>query len=349
VPKTITTNTPSAVSFDAAMSGLSDAVQEIMDADPRVQSIGIGRYESGFGYRAVRNVARILPASARVRPVDQVRSVPVIYRDSGREIDSLVRLPTSGPGSPGVTSFVPEQTMHRHLVCGLQVQNYDDDLREGTISQGYFIIGSLGCFVRLPSGEEAILSNNHVLAGENRGQRGNDRILQPGDSAFLQPQHIATLHDFVNLTASGHGATPALGNAVLNDLDVAVATLEPGLQYIQGFLSSRNLPQLLAPASPQVGDHVFKVGRTSGLQYGEVVDVGTTVGPVGYDLGDCWFRQSFTVEGVNGTQFSDQGDSGSAILRTNGEIVGLLYAGNGTQTYCCAIVPCLAAFQATLA
>jgi hypothetical protein len=40
---------------------------------------------------------------------------------------------------------------------------------------------------------------------------------------------------------------------------------------------------------------------------------------------------------LNGTLFSDKGDSGSAIVRTNGEVIGLLYAGNGQQTDACPI------------
>ena len=56
-----------------------------------------------------------------------------------------------------------------------------------------------------------------------------------------------------------------------------------------------------------------------------------------------------TIEGDNGTLFSDHGDSGSAIIKTNGEVVGLLYAGNGTQTYACPIDKVLTALSCSLA
>jgi hypothetical protein len=91
------------------------------------------------------------------------------------------------------------------------------------------------------------------------------------------------------------------------------------------------------------------VGRTTGLTFGEVKDTTTIVGPVPYDPGSCWFRRSLVIEGLNGTLFSDKGDSGSAIVRTNGEVVGLLYAGNGQQTYACPIDTVLASFGCTLA
>jgi hypothetical protein len=134
-----------------------------------------------------------------------------------------------------------------------------------------------------------------------------------------------------------------------NEIDAGVARLDPNLAFTQGYLPFRNLIAPSATATARPGDHVFKVGRTTGLTHGEVIDVATVVGPVPYDPGPCWFRRSITIQGINGTQFSDKGDSGSAIVRTNGQIVGILYAGNGTETYACPIDECLRAFSCTLA
>ena len=82
---------------------------------------------------------------------------------------------------------------------------------------------------------------------------------------------------------------------------------------------------------------MFKVGRTTGLTHGTITAVGIVVGPVPYDPGNCWFNQQFEIVGDHGVLFSDHGDSGSAIVSTTGELIGLLYAGNGTQTYACPI------------
>jgi len=71
---------------------------------------------------------------------------------------------------------------------------------------------------------------------------------------------------------------------------------------------------------------------------------------VGYSPGLCWFRRSLTIEGIDGTQFSDKGDSGSAIvLEATNHVVGLLYAGNGKQTYACPIQSVLARFNCIIA
>jgi hypothetical protein len=55
-----------------------------------------------------------------------------------------------------------------------------------------------------------------------------------------------------------------------------------------------------------------------------------------------------TIEGDNGTMFSDHGDSGSAIVRADGKVLGILYAGNGVQTYACPIDTVLSELKCTL-
>ena len=226
---------------------------------------------------------------------------------------------------------------------------FDDDSRQGVIAGGHIIIGTLGCFVRLANGAIALLSNNHVVAGENRGVRGTDRILQPGSGVHTVADQIAVLSDFKDILTSPSGATPGAGTAILNDIDAGIAKLDDGISWKQAYLPVRS--PLVAPsgtATAKLGDQVFKVGRTTGLTFGEVIDVSVTVGPVGYSHGPRWFRRSITIKGVNGTQFSDRGDSGSTIVHTNGEVLGVLYAGNGQQTYACPLDLVFNAFTCTL-
>lgn len=225
-----------------------------------------------------------------------VLNIPVTYADSFAETRSLVRLPATGPGSPGVSSVVPEQQRQRPLVCGLQLQNFDDDTRQGLLPQQMFV-GTLGCFVVSSGGRNAILSNNHVVAGENRGLRGTDRILQAG-GVTVGADLVATLTEFVALVTSPAGSSPALGNVQFNDIDAGVAELGASVSFNQQYLATRTITDprtgiaspLTAPsgaATAAVGDRVFKVGRTTGLTFGEVSDITTVVGPVQYGLGIC--------------------------------------------------------------
>jgi hypothetical protein len=340
------------VNFQTCEDLLETAVNTLFDSDPQIQAVGIARHETAFGFKAVKNAAMILPLSAAKRttkPVKAIKKVPVTIETATANIEPHLLVP-----HPLAASFIPEQQLHRPLACGLQIQNVDDDNRQrkaGKLGANLIIIGTLGCFVKLKlaTGPMAVLSNNHVLAGENRGLKNKDRILQPGSLAFVSNEHIATLTDFVVLKPSPSGARPALGNVVFNEVDAAVAQIEAGIQFNQGYLPARHLLAPHGSTAPKVNDKVFKVGRTTGLTRGSITAVGVVTGPIPYDPGPCWFQGQFEIEGENGTLFSDHGDSGSAIVSTTGEVIGLLYAGNGTQTYACPIGAVLTALNCTLA
>lgn len=338
------------VPFRCCAEALDQAVNELFDADPQIQAVGIARHETMFGFKAVKNAAKIVPSSAAAgakKPPKVIKKVPVTIEEVTADIEPNLLIPL-----PQAASFVPEQGLMRPLVCGLQIQNVDDDGRQrkaGALKPGFIIIGSLGCFVTLADGSTAVLSNNHVLAGENRGLKGKDRILQPGNLTFTSAQHVATLTDFITLNPSPNNARPALGNVVFNAVDAAVAKLEQGMAFTQTYVPARQQPAPHGLGIPKVGDKVFKIGRTTGLTNGTITAVGTVVGPIPYAPGNCWFNQQFEIVGDHGTLFSDHGDSGSAIVSTTGEVLGLLYAGNGTQTYACPIQTVLALMSCTLA
>src|SRR5580658_9419623 len=213
------------VSFSKAIDQIERAASQVFGADPRVRSLGIGRHGTGYGYVAVRNAALPVPLGLSLPIVANYESIPVTFHDSHRDPESLVKVPLSGPGSPTAASLVPEQGLHRPLACGLQIENLDDDLRTGVIAGGNIIIGTLGCLVRLAGGGLAALSNNHVVAGENRGQRNTDRIEQPGTGQATPGGQAGVLNDFVPVLPSPAGATPAQGTVVYNDVDAGVAAL----------------------------------------------------------------------------------------------------------------------------
>jgi hypothetical protein len=340
----------SGIALSEAVEKVRNAASVLFDADPSIRSVGVGEVESGFGFVAVRNARAPVPYSAKMGKAipDKLDGIPVQFIISQADPSSLARVPHSGPASPGVGSLIPEQQQQRPLVCGLQIQNYDNDVRTGEIAKGYIIIGTLGCFVKLSSSAIAILSNNHVVAGENGGVKGSDRILQPGAATFTPSMNVATLTDFVQLNPSPVGASIAAGTVVLNDVDAGVAAISVGTNYSQSYLSPRTAVPPAGVGVATTGDKVHKVGRTTGLTFGTITQISVVVGPIAYAPGGCWFQNTFVIEGENGTTFSDHGDSGSAIVRADGLVVGLLYAGNGTQTYACPIDSVLSGLTCTL-
>jgi hypothetical protein len=309
--------------------------------DPQIMSVGIGLVPGGHGFRVVRR------QTPRVRSLHQLDARTLAAGVRGFMIDLHE---VEGPVRPQVqlhrstldvgTPTLPEQNRVRPLCAGLQLQNWDCDAREGRLAAECVEVGSLGML--LAHGERTLLlSNNHVLAGQNRGELG-DRIAQPGGQQLEDGDVIARLEGFVELRTSPIGAHPRWGNVNWNRVDAAIAAVSPGLAWGSGFLPHHLLPTLRRVGTPALGDEVFKVGRTTGLTRGRIVSVSDRVGPVGYGVGDCWFRGSFTIEGQGGAAFSDGGDSGAAVVRGDGEVVGLIYAGNGVDTYACPILDVLA-------
>ena len=329
------------VPYTQVWAALPDACPELFGADPRVRAVGITQaLDGGFALGVVRNAAAILPrrakASIQASRFLDFDGIPVLVRDAAGDPTTLARMPARPQDRPLAATRVPERAPRRPLACGLEVQNLDDDLRQDLFPD-YVTIGTLGGFVR--------------LAGENRGRRRKDRILQPGTDEVELAAPVATLHDFARLRKSPARAHVANGDVNWNGIDAAVAFLYDDVAWEPRYLPARRtLPAPARWAPVKLGDEVFKVGRTTGLTRGTIVMTTLELGPVGYELGPCWFRQCFAVENTSRDKpFSDGGDSGSLIVKPTGEAVGLLFAGDGTYTYACDLGRVLARFKATLA
>jgi len=184
----------------------------------------------------------------------------------------------------------------------------------GGLSIGHYEIsaGTFGCVVR-DRGDVYILSNNHVLANENRGVEG-DPILQPGrfDGGKTDRDVLARLDTYVALDPEGANLVDCAIAQPFNAEDVTTDILNVG-----GLRGSRD---------PTIDEKVMKSGRTTRLTNGTVVDVSATL-RVGYAMGSMIFQDQFLVRGERGS-FSAGGDSGAVIVAHDGHAVGLLSAGS---------------------
>ena len=207
------------------------------------------------------------------------------------------------------------------------------------VSIGHSVVttGTLGCLVDTPSGR-CILGNNHVLAVCNTANLG-DEILQPGAadaSSSDTPTPIATLSDFEPLR---------FGSAV-NRMDAALAALADFGSAVPDIMTIG--PPANPPVAPFLGQSVIKHGRTTGLTFGSIVDISFD-GIVHYDAGIAYFEDQIVVAG-SAAPFSRRGDSGSLILDSTGvHPVGLLFAGDDSQTLANPIQWVLNRFGATVA
>jgi hypothetical protein len=183
--------------------------------------------------------------------------------------------------------------------------------------------GTIGC--RVTDGTDVFaLSNNHVYALQNNAPLGSE-VLQPGlvDTGCTYDLNnvIGSLFDYVAIDFSGFPHENVVDAAIAltstNDLDNATPSNGYGI-----------------PKSPTVeaslSQKVMKYGRTSALTKGTVTGIdGNFI--IGYGGSQAFFVNQIIVQSRK--PFIKAGDSGSLLVTTEKNPVGLLFAGNATGNY----------------
>ncbi|HXA20470.1 MAG TPA: hypothetical protein VN380_26055 [Thermoanaerobaculia bacterium] len=199
----------------------------------------------------------------------------------------------------------------------------------------FTMAGTFGAVVKKGS-KLFVLSNNHVLADENKLPIGSP-IFQPGllDGGKTASDRIAALTTFIPLT------TPAP-----NKVDCAIA------EAASANIVSKDILFIGPPngtAAAAIDMQVHKFGRTTGYRVGRVTSIETDV-TVGYEMGNLQFTNQILIVGRSSQAFSAAGDSGSLILeRGTNHAVALLFAGSTTHTIANHIEDVLQALGVTLA
>jgi hypothetical protein len=225
----------------------------------------------------------------------------------------------------------------------------------GGVSIGHRDItaGTLGCLVK-KNGVIHILSNNHVLANSNSASNG-DAILQPGphDGGKYPDDHIANLTDFVPISFSGGGGDTPSGCGLAN----GVANLLNGIAGMMG--SDARLKAISTQATDNLVDAAIAHPLNDSDVSEEILEIGTITGTASGELDMAIKKSGRTTEFTTGVieqvdvtvdvqygagqiaRFADQllagpmsqgGDSGSAVLNNDNQLIGLLFAGSDQST-----------------
>ena len=270
--------------------------REGMDAatNPNVVGVGIGR-------KTVRGVAT---KDIALKVYVKQKIHPLLVRDEQVIPVEVEGVPTDVEEAGEFSIWRPIPPIYQRKVRPAM----------GGISIGHYAItaGTLACLVR-DAGETFILSNNHVLANENRGAEG-DPILQPGrfDGGKTDRDVIARLDTFVAVDPAG-----------TNLVDSALAKPFDERDVIPDILG---IGRLRGTKEAVLDEKVMKSGRTTRKTDGTVMDVSATL-RVGYQTGSYVFTDQMIIKGERGA-FSAGGDSGSTIVAYDGNAVGLLFAGS---------------------
>jgi hypothetical protein len=276
-----------------ALAALAIGARAMAKVDPiqRTMALGIVRKGEKDFRLAVRIQSLALAGSPQLAAIRKWAKDEVDVRYVGRIVKRAVAW---------------HQSRQRPLLIGVSVGHYR------------ITAGTLGCFVKTRQGGGIrLLSNNHVLADENAGRRG-DAIIQPGqfDQGRRGRDTVGKLDRFVRLKRSRP-----------NDVDAALATVLKEIQCDQTTLRDSGALRGVATAPLDIGEEVCKVGRTTGRTRGGVTAFELDNVVVGYDLGNLRFDNQIEIEGADAGPFSQGGDSGSLIVNRGRQAVALLFAG----------------------
>lgn len=205
--------------------------------------------------------------------------------------------------------------------------------------EGESLKGTIGPILFDPASRRAfVVSNNHVLASSSGSLAGvmvppqpaarGDDVVQPSigepAAAGTDADEFGELFDFVPLAyVSGNGDSLD----TVNEMDIAIAEVvepEHRLTAQIPYLGPAGQP---APATGvisalEAGEIVMKVGRTTGLTYGRVIQGGAML-RLPYPQGPAILTGQIIT-----THMSASGDSGSLVLNDRREAVGVLVGGS---------------------
>jgi hypothetical protein len=284
----------------------SSALSSSQAQDPSAHgSIALGVSRNGGQYRlAIRIQERTLVGSPMVEKMAEKAKHEVDIRYIGR-IDKCNYEPPSARS--------PEWWQRRScrpVVMGCSV-GHSDATTAGT--------GTLGAIVRR-QGRWFALSNNHVLAVENRARIG-DVVLQPGleDGGSVPQDQFGSVESWITL----HRDRNNVVDAALANI-ASTCPCDPTLlrDIVNG--QDRHLTGV-GPEFLEQGMQVYKNGRTTGARVGQITafELGGLI--VGYEMGALAFDNQIEIAG-DGNAFSGSGDSGSLIVNEQIQAIGLLFA-----------------------
>jgi len=318
---------------------LSGAAAGAGDATGALGALSNSECQRSSGRYTTCSVTYTAPAALPASPVYLVAAV------NGTATTSPLHVLVNNQGivSNPVTNQTAQQTAVTLGASGGNDGDFDTYADHGGAS---FVAdccgGTLGALVQNQSGDQYILSNNHVLAESDQAHLG-DTIDQPGlidgactpltrPGSTLRP--VGTLESFVPLTSKQTNVDAALALATQGAVDASGNILGLGTPGANGMLGAAPpmAGQGEALTASNLGINVVKSGRTTGLTCSNISAVDLTVKVDYYK--DCaetqpWTTKTFTDQiGISGAHFTDSGDSGALVLdASNAQAVGLYFAG----------------------
>ena len=251
----------------------------------------------------------------------QVAGVPILVIESGRASFDMATIECSGAAD----------IKHRPLVGGCQIV-----ARDSSASQAIGAKGTLGGMStnQVPPNMfpfEMAVSCSHVLYGPNTDPNENPQtninvgwVCQPTWSNGILPSKdpMRVGRRARHVFNSSVDAAIFVTNEATNPVGQQNCILEIGAVN-----SVATVPPNLVPGYP-----VLKFGATSGLTSGVVISLNSDVTVTGPDGVKNRFLDQIAIQQTNTSNcFAKPGDSGSFVMNTENQVIGLLFASNCTS------------------
>ena len=280
------------------MAAIQRRMQEIFPAVHAQLSVIPGVVGIGIGFKQVGGELTLQPAF----------TVDVVEKKAPGDVPPGQLIPREIGGFPvDVQVFQagdPEddRAKYRPIKGGIRIE------RKGS-SRG----GTLGCLARLDEDDTVVLlTNAHVVGIPEGGLDGDDNdMIELG-----QPCHTTSCCCTCNdIAITLHGVRN-------NHLDFAIARIKQGIQ-VNAEIEEIG-PITGVAAAMMVGENVHKRGKTTGHTQGMISKLMMN--------GMGVVERIEVKKNMGNDRFSEPGDSGSALLNDNDEIIGLHRAGTNGPT-----------------
>lgn len=198
-------------------------------------------------------------------------------------------------------------------------------------------VGTIGYFFRPTFVDKAIhiflknhvylLSNAHVFGDVTHDEISpNDLIVQPspGDVAAKRP--VAALYAKAPMRFDGDVENP-------NFIDAAIAKLNTGISHALEIPGIGKLAGYLKKEQVELRSECVKFGRTTGYTRGMVFSIHLSIWVKYSARGkEAFFSDQFLIVPTDGSSFVKGGDSGSLLVDSENQAIGLIFAGAGKKT-----------------
>jgi len=328
-----------------------DHVRGAMLAFPHVTGVGLGWKEQAGRITDVTAWRVYVKRKLSRADLPAAHTIPAYY--AGLPTDVIT-------SSSAISAAAPKLTPSMAFRPGMTLSNLHGIMQEQAVSPNTSGLGTLG-FLALVNGirrrEIVLVSNRHVLLAH--GAAPGDPIYAPrfsrsGETCVIRASALEPIARVVDDGAEENHPYRYDGAPEEYFVDCASARLLTELPDHQSFLSpdppqvrvrrvSRLHPlDVLGQRSPRVS----KIGSSTGVTFGRVVDVAA---PVENSPGPTR-QNNIMIRGAEGP-FVMPGDSGALVLNEHDEAIGLVWGRNDVDpaiAYACHIHPVLDRLGVTL-